>query len=93
MIGTVGAVWATGFLEDLLFRTTARDPMTFLGVSAFFAASPFSTGPNESLVRQSLHRVDPRSSTGRKEASHDPRRAQEQGHPDHDYRIGRLDPI
>ena len=38
VIGVVGAVWATGFLEDLLFQTTARDPMTFVGVSAFFAA-------------------------------------------------------
>jgi putative ABC transport system permease protein len=38
VIGIVGAIWATGWLEDLLFQTTARDPMTFLGVSVFFGA-------------------------------------------------------
>jgi putative ABC transport system permease protein len=38
VVGAVAAIWATGFLEDLLFQTDARDPLTFLGVSAFFAA-------------------------------------------------------
>ncbi len=36
-VGAVAAIWATGYLEDLLFQTDARDPLTILGVSGFFA--------------------------------------------------------
>jgi putative ABC transport system permease protein len=38
-VGALGAIWATGLLDDLLFQTTARDPMTFALVSLVFAAA------------------------------------------------------
>jgi putative ABC transport system permease protein len=38
VVGILGAIWATGFLDDLLFQTRARDPMTFAVVSLVFAS-------------------------------------------------------
>ena len=41
VVGALGAIWATGFLDDLLFHIMARDPMTFAGVSLAFALAGF----------------------------------------------------
>jgi len=36
VLGFAGALGATTFVEDYLFQTAARDPLTFVGVGVFF---------------------------------------------------------
>ncbi|HET7441699.1 MAG TPA: ABC transporter permease [Terriglobales bacterium] len=36
LLGVCGAFWATRLLQDLLFRVSATDPVTFAGLSALF---------------------------------------------------------